>query len=130
MLMGACEPPRQRIDFRDDHDLRLAGAPMRPDIGVHAGGAGLDGEADRFEHALDEFAALDLLHAKFAERVDGVADGGDLISIAVDRLIGQRLACVGLGGGRAGEGAEDRTRRPRIAEACVDSSYSPNVVDA
>ena len=79
---------------------------MGPDIGVHAGGAGLHGEADQFEHALDEFAALDLLHAEFAEIVDGVADGGDLIGIAVDRLIGERLARVGLGGSRAGEHAE------------------------
>jgi hypothetical protein len=86
----------QRVDLRDDHDLRPAGAPMGPDVGIHAGGAGLDGEADRLEHAFDELGALDLLHAELAEIVDGVADGGDLVGIAIDRSVCERLARVGL----------------------------------
>jgi hypothetical protein len=110
---GRLRAARQRIDFGDDDDLRLAGAPVGPNIGVHAGGAGLDGEADRFEHALDEFAALDLLHAELAEIVDGVPDGGDLIGVAVDRLIGERLASVWAAAGPA------RTPRPnRTAADC------------
>ena len=93
----------QRIDLRDDDDLRLAGAPMRPDVGIHPGGAGLDGEADRLEHAFDELRALDFLHAELAEIVDGVADVRDLVGIAIDRGEGERLACIGLRAGRTGE---------------------------
>jgi hypothetical protein len=91
---------RKRVDFADDDDLRLAAPPMREDVGRHAGGAGFDRKADRFEHALDELCALELLHAEFAEIIDGVADGGDLSGIALDRIIGGRLGAVGFGHGR------------------------------
>ena len=100
---GGLRAARQRVHLGHDHDLRLAGAPMGPDVRLHAGGTGLDRETDQFEHALDEFRAFELLHAEFAEIVDGVADRGDLLGIALDHFIGERLGAVGLGAHRDGQ---------------------------
>ena len=60
---------------------------MRPDIGRHAGAARLDSKADRFKYAFDELRAFEFLHAKLAEIIDRIADGGDLFGIAFDHFV-------------------------------------------
>src|SRR5262249_15732006 len=77
----------QSIYLAHDHDLRFARTPMCPNIRWHTRSAGLDGETDGFKHAFDELRTLEFLHAKFAEIVDRIADGCDLIGVAFDHFI-------------------------------------------
>jgi hypothetical protein len=53
----------QRIDFGDDGDYRLAGAPLCPKVGRHARAANFDRETAGFENVFQKLRALEFLHA-------------------------------------------------------------------
>src|SRR5262249_43233870 len=54
----------QRVDLGNDGDNGLPFAPFRPHVGRHAGAAELDAEPDALQRLLQEFRALDFLHAE------------------------------------------------------------------